>query len=610
MSSADVRYSVVVDFGVEAAALSNIAGRMGGLQSKVKDLGGEFAGFGKGMVSSIDSALSSVTSTIVDGVTSAAVVAGGALVAGLGAAVKEGFKFGEYVESSTNGLAATLGMLGNIPIDQGLRQAQESVENLRKAAAVLPGEFKDALGAFSSILPAGLTNGVEISRLEKLGAQSVAVAASLGIAQNVAGHELAAMLEGRARSSMPLVARLGVHATDWNKQDSATRFAKIEDLFGKMDPAMQLFAQSFEGLSSTARDNARNVAKTLAAPLFSSVKRELGRGLAWFGQNEDAVHAWATRLGLGIEGAFTRGVEAARYWFPIVSTFAENLYGGIRGAFSRVEPLIKRIASHAERFMLDPSSVDRLVHGAELLLAAKAGTSALSFGATAAGSLGPLLGSLGGAEGLAGLASAAGPAAVAIAALGVGVFGAVDVLTDGSNRWHDTAVASAESIAANSWKSAQALTEMGERARPLVDLFGVGLITAADRAVQSLTGWVDALDKTQAFMMDHLWSKLGLGAKLSDDAIDPARPFQEVAASKLAIGGALAAVDEMQRRSEHKIPKTSTHVTNNIRLQLQTNADPNRIAATLRDLQHQMTTYPTSSKHDVNRTLRAGVGGR
>jgi hypothetical protein len=582
----DVSYSVEVSFltrGDLSKSLGNLGGTVGKLNSSLSGVGENFA-------RSFGASIDKVGGTIVDTIGGAAKYGGATLAAGLGAALKEGLNFGAFVEGSTNGLAATLSMLGDIPIDKGLRQAERSVENLRKAAAVLPGEFKDALGAFQSILPAGLNNGVSMARLEKLGAQSVAVAASLGIQQSVAGHELAALLEGRARSSMPLASRLGIHAKEWNAQSADKRFSKIETMFGKMDPAMQLFQGSWAGMTSTIKDNARNVSKTFAAPLFDSIKLEMGKGLAWFGSHEDEVHAWAAKLGVGVDYAFHQGLDALRHWTPIAVTFGHTLYAGVSRAAARLESFAQRLGTMAERFMLDPHAIDKLERVAGELVALRVGAGVASGAGSLMSSM-PALSAMGAP--IAELASAAPFIAAGLAAAAVAAYGFTSALTDTSSQLHAVAVEEAKSGAASTARLGREAMTAADGLKPLAELAGV----ASARVYEHVTGTLADLAHIANVAGEALqqWTFLLSGAPLNKTPTGgPDYPYSP---NGWEYGGSVKSLDFLGDDGAPKAPSVHNHhttINNKIEVRVVSNQDPNRIAKKTVDLIRDASRNPKS----------------
>jgi hypothetical protein len=606
----DVKYSVEIEFFMNSSALDASQSKVKG---KVRDLHKEFAHLGSGFASGVDNALSGVVSSITDTVQKAAIVGGGVFAAGLGKALHEGIGFSQYTEDLTNGIAGTLAMLGDVPLDRGIQQAVKSTENLRKLALKLPGEFKDAANAFSYILPVGLDHGVDLARLEKIGAMGVAAAAALGINQATAGHETAALLEGRASSRMPLFAKLGLgSAKEFNALPFEKRLEAIESRYMKLGPAMDLYAGSWSGMTSAGTDQARNLAKTFAAPLFGSLKGELGRGLEWFGRNEDAAHAWAANLGVYVDRAFRGSIDAMRRWYGPATTFGHTLYSGIHSAFIRIEPYLVRFEDLALRFLQDPQAFDKLAHAASSLVALKAGSSALSFGMSSASGLGSLVAGLGSAGvGVADLAAFVGPAALGIGALALAAEGAAHALTDPTSAYHADAKEAFAGMAQGAKDIAVQFQHLDTNTRDARDAVGTALMETAGAFETGVAWWLywinrtieadnaqwdaarknylpQVIDDTAEALADLHKSIVEASNQTWLDTYNPIKRMGEAAAEREKVP------------NERKVPKHVTNVHGGIHINIEGSADPARVAVKAVDILQRRLMAPNGVRSNPN----------
>lgn len=598
--SSDIQYSVEVAF----LTSGNFTAPLSSLKSKVGDLGREFSHFGVGALKTIDSAMSSIGTKIVETVGTAALAASGALVLGLGHAVKEGLDFNAYIESSVNGIAATLAMLGDIPLNKGLQQANAAAEQLRKNMASLPGEFSDGMAVLNSIMPAMTNGGQSMDQAVWMASHAVAAAAALNVPMQTAARELGKMLDpnGHVTTAMPLFTRMGLgSAKDWNKLSGDERFNRIQSSFKKLDPAMANFQGSWEGMTSTARDNARNVAKTFAQPLFGSIKGQFERSLAWFSQNEDYVHGFANNLGVYIDRAFHGGLNAIHRWFAPVTTFGHNLGQALSSAFHTVEPYLERFESVATKFLSSPDAVGKLMHGASMLVAAKAGTSALANGASAMSGMGSLLGTAGlsGAE----LATMAGPAAVAIIGLGVAAEGAVHALTDASSAYHASAINSSTEIVASGGKLAYELAALDAATREVRDGLGAAFLGWLSNGVGQLTLHAEAANKGVEAIESYNEAARDAGTKLrhwlglSSDRDLVSNQDQMMADLRAGVATSIAetftatysplkaladATADSGKEAKRKVPQTHVNV-GKVEIRIDGADDPRRVAVTVED---------------------------
>lgn len=598
MSDAAVRYGIEIEYLTKGNLFAGLEGgrALGSVRDLERKMSGSLARVGDGFASGFGRAVEGVSSTLYDGVVSAAKYAGVAAAGAIGFALKDGIRFSDYIEQSTIGIASVRTMLGGEHFDAAERAAAASVERMRVLAKDLPGEMKDVVGSFAYIQSATIGLGIKDTRAESLAAHGVAAAAAIGVNQATFGHELAAMIEGRARSAMPAVAKLGFVAKELNAMDPLKRFAMIEDRIHKLGPAIERYKTSWAGLTSAGRDSMRQTARVFASPIFESLKTEMGRGLEWFGKNEDAVNAWATRLGVQVDYAFHRGLDAVKYWLPIVHTFGENLYESVAGAFRRVEPIIGRLAAGAERFMLDPDAPSRLAHGAALLGGARLGVGAANL-------LGPALG------------AELGPALLGLAPLAIAAAGAVHAYTDETSYAHDAVVRGVDDIRSRVGPTFEHLTAAAARlegpAVILADRLGTVLVQSLEASALVIEKgtwlfdqWTGALEKAYGAIKPFLDKVYGPTLNRESDVISVNREPLQI----MSLHSMNTTADEIDRslKKVHAAPNHTTNVHNHFKVDLHTGADPNRVAVVLKDLQKQMVRNPLSSPHDVNRTLRAG----
>lgn len=494
----DITYGITIEY-LQAGNLSLPSG-FNALQSSAKSLETSLGGMGQTFARGFGSAVDAVGSTIIDAVSTASLAAGGALATGLALATKAGIEFNATIENATLGLATVQDMQLGTGIEQGMRNASAAIESARKDAQRLPGEFKDLVQIMQSAAPAALQRGIDLPRLERMSANAMAAASAMGVSYLVAGRQLAATLEGRATSAMAFPMRLGLDREAIKKMTGPQRADAIEAALAKANPSVALYAQSWAGLTSTAHDSARQLSGIMAAPVFGSMKGELGRALEWFGNNEDKVNAIAANLGVYIDRAFHFGLDAARKWIPIAETFGRRLYDSISGAFAIAEPYLRRFAGMAEHFARDPNAPHMIGSAALALGGAKAASVGMDLGIDALKTFGPLLSSAGFSA--AELGAAGLVAAPAVAALGLGAAGALDILTDSSNSLHDFAVQQLGEMKTEAISAGKSMGELAQTARPLVDLLGADLLLsvnltvgAFDLVVSSMTSFYEGMKK-------------------------------------------------------------------------------------------------------------------
>lgn len=575
-----------VSYGVEIAFLTsgNFNALNGALQSAqqfgrtMKDAKHSLSGLGSHFASSFGSAVDNVSSMIVDSTITAAKYAGTAAAAALGYAVKSGLGANADFEGSINSIASTLHMLGDVPLDQGVRQATESTEHLRQLAAKLPGTFADARNAFASIVPVGVTHGIEMKRLEKLAAESVAVGASLGVDQRTAGHETASILEGRARASMPLFARLGLgSATDFNKLSAEKRFAKVEERFGKMGESLSLFENSWHGMTSTMGDNLTNVARHFTMPLFDSMKGSLRRFLDYYSANEDRFLSTAITWGQYLRHGWERGTEIALKWGPILFSAGKRFGDALVDGFERIKPMLDRGAALVERFAKDEHAPSKVGTAAMVLGGARLGVGAANM-------LGPALG------------AELGPALLYLAPLAIAAGGALHAYADEQSYAHDSVVRGVEDIRSRigpTWDHlTAAMTRLEGPALLVADRMGTVLVQSLEgsalvieKGTWLFDKWTGALEKAYGAIKPFLDRVYGPTLNRDSDVIDPMRPaFEYQPQPKLFDSAGLEALAK-----NTKPPVHTTHIHNpRVEVRVDGSEDPHRVATKTADIVMKM----------------------
>ncbi|MBX3218983.1 MAG: hypothetical protein KF795_00610 [Labilithrix sp.] len=596
--SADLQYNVSVVF--------SSSGRIdGGLQrmQRVQEQGADkylakVAGAGQRLSASVGGVFDSAASSFISTAGTVGALAGTAAAAGIGKALHTGIEFADTIERAQLGVATVKTALGDMPFPKALREAVETTEELRKAAARLPGEFKDALEMYSSIVPAGQQLGLDDKMMTKLATRGVAMAAALGINQATFAHELSSALGGRVTSAMPLARKLGLHQSDWKKLKPQERVDYFDKLFTKADPAIEAYSHSWAGLTSATKDNGRNVARAFADPLFGSVKRELERGLDWFGANESSVMTWASTLGHYVSYAFDRGLDKIREWGPAALTFARTVGHGLSSAFNAASPYLARLEKLTLRFMSDPQALDKLAKVAGTLVAARAGVGALGVGSSGLSSLAPLLGSVGGgAASLAAMAPVTAGAAAALGLLAIGTYGATSALTDGSSRYHDAAVKFAASIGVKTTETAASLTRLETSVRPITELFGTVLLAKLDlmaTGIQVTIGWYELLGQSLRRFYDWM-PDMFKGGVTADEMMTDRREMDYRGFAK-----ALNFDGDGDDYGKAKMKAPVIHQTNYNKVQINVDGteDPDRVAQTVFEKFDDTIKNPTTSPWD------------
>jgi len=584
--SAGTVYKIGIEFTESGRPLDGMNQKLSDLEKKTAGFHQSFAKGGAAMMSGFTGAADKAFGAMTTMATATAAIVGAAFGAGITTAIKEGFSFADQIESAKIGIGTIASALGSTSFDGGFRDAEDSVERLRKLAMKLPGETKDAVNAYQNLLPVGITHGVANEQLESMAARGVAVASAIGVNQNVFAHEMSAILEGRATSRMPAVAKLGLHAKDINAMSFEKRMSKVSEIFDRMDPAIEKYSHSFAGLTSSAKDAARQTAKIFSTPLFESTKNTLENVLAWYGKNTHAVDKWATYLGERVQLAYEAGRSLFVTYLPIAIQFGEHLIHGAKTAAEYLKPLASMIGKHG---------AGALGTGAALVGGAKVA----SLGVSGGQALSPIMG----ATGLGGLAGA-GVGMAALAAASVTVGGALAALSDRTFAYRDVAVSAFASIQHSFSGIITSVTTIAQVAGPLllraVEVVGtvaLGMASGMATGIEFMTGLWGNFFGWMGQKLSALGRLIGLdltadsgllvpgGKRIGHDGRDVYRPFNEVERAPAVVNH-------------------NTTVHGGIRIEVSSNQDPGRIAKAVYETFQDRMRNPIKSERDPDAKFR------
>lgn len=313
---------------------------------------------------------------------------------------------------SVNGLAA------NVPA--GITMAQDQIAKMRVDAQKLPGEFEDLQKIFMTTAIPQFQAGATADQARKLSAQIMAAGAVMGLQSDMTAREAAMLLSGRAGAHNVFGTRLGFSgekAKELNKASPEERLKMVSAETNKYAGAIDIFAHSYEGLSSTLVDNVKNFGRLASAPLFESVKETLSDINDWFSANQDDVNRFAAHLGIGIKDAFEWGKKEIIEWYPIVENFVEVAWHRMEAFWDDVKPSVMAFGQAFKDALQDPNGTIDKLHDLFVLYAAVKGVS-LTMGLASAAA--PMAGAVG--QGVAWMAG--GGIATGAAAAGAGVEGA------------------------------------------------------------------------------------------------------------------------------------------------------------------------------------------
>ncbi len=609
MNDTGIRYSVEVAFlstGSISSPLASVSSSIVGINAKTKDWNKSLLSGVSGFASSFNSALDSIGSTLAGIGETALTIGISAAALGMGALVKKGFEFNDTMEQTQISFAAMANANGLIAnMHQGMELSRSVMQDMRVDAAALPGEFKDLSKIMGEIMPMGAQHGMDIHQIEKLSAQAMSAGAALSVDFGDVGSAMRMMMAGKVRSNNPFFGKGGFHgeggapgsATEFNKLSYDKRMEAIHKIVDKLSESMEYSANSWRGLMTTITDKMRQGAGAIMMPLFNTAKGMMKSLGNWVGDNQLKLFSMAETFGLKLKDGFLRAIEIVQEWYPVVETFVETMYNGIKGVFDRMSPFIHEAFGWLKDFLTDPKAFDRI----EKMLASAA---ALRVGgAVVSGGLGLLkegssLAALGGTDTVAAFSGALKTAIPLIGLLGIAAEGAAHATLDKTSPGHKMALDMVNQIK----DSIRPGTGMGA-ARDVVDLTGVGLLGATALAIRGLNGVIDSLAGgfriiTESIQEASAALRGDFSVALKHHAFNTAmlnapQPIeidrnQEIRMTHALVGHA---EPNMGHGKFYEPPKSVTNI-HQVNINVNGNEDPNRVARKTVDMVNDLARHP------------------
>lgn len=450
--------------------------------SKLSAIDNSFSKIGSSL-STVASSVTDLFTTAVEKAASLALTMGEVGAAAASAAVIFGLHFNNQLEQTKISFAAAFGAAGITgSMNEGLVAADQLTSKMLQDVMKLPITFKDFTDMFRSISVPGFNLGASAGELEEF-SRKLVIASSVvvpNMSTKVVGREMSMMLTGHVTSANTLARNLGFVGDELEKLrhgDPADRMKMITEHLDRFAGAGEKFSTSFKAMFTTLKDIGQLFAARATSPLFDSIKGTLKDIVDWLSSHKALVGAWADAFGTRLAAAWSKGVEIAKEWGPLIIDFSEKAGRKLLEIFNELKPTIHKIADIVKGMLTDSEGTfNKIKTGLELYGIAKLGGSSLVGGAMRAGSaLGPEGGLIAGAV-MAGLAFDVAAASHAISHN-----------TNVHKMWNDTTA-----------KLSQSFEKLAEVSFPLQELFmklveGLGgqIVASLDLAASALKKFTD-----------------------------------------------------------------------------------------------------------------------
>jgi hypothetical protein len=314
-----------------------------------------------------------------------------AVTTGVAAVTWGVMKLNSELETTRTSLGAIFTAQGQAgTLNAGLELASDTIVQMRKDAALLPGEFSDLLNIMSTTAIPAFQAGLDVDGLREMSSKLMASGVVASMPLDMVAREAAQLMGGRAGGHNVLGQRLmGLHgdtAKQFNKMTAADRLEKINTELDKYSGAIQVFGQGWEGLSSTAVDAGKEWVRMMSEPLFDVLKTDLGGINEWFDQNQSLLSAWAQVIGQKLVEAWDWGKKKILEWWPLIQNFASVAMDRLKAVWVDIEPAVVRIGEALKEALADPNgSIDKLITLAKLWGVAKVSGGVLGMGGKVVG---------------------------------------------------------------------------------------------------------------------------------------------------------------------------------------------------------------------------------
>lgn len=366
-------YQVVVDLQTRGdLGVTRTRSGLGQLESgfsRVKDLARDI---GTGAASALDRVATSALNV-------GSTIAKWGAVAGVGAVTYGVVGLNSELEKTKISLASIFSANGQANgINDGLSLAADTIQKMRRDAAMLPGEFTDLMNIMQTTAIPAFQSGMNVDALREFSSKLMATGVVASMPLDQVAREAAQLMQGRSGAhnvlGMKLMNLSGESAEQFNKMGAVERLSKMNAELDKYKGSIAVFGTSWEGISSTFKDNVKESLRLATSPLFDHMKDALAGANAWFTANQSAVMSWSQRIGDGLADSFEFGLAKIREWGPLITDFASGAYEKFRMIWIEARPAVNAFSDAFRRALEDPNgTIDKLLFLAKVWTGVKIG---------------------------------------------------------------------------------------------------------------------------------------------------------------------------------------------------------------------------------------------
>jgi len=230
---------------------------------------------------------------------------GAAVTTGLvGVAAKRAFiDFNSNLEQARTQMAGMFMQAGTGTWEESLTTSNKLIADFQQLAKQSVGTTKDFVDMASMIVRPITAAGLGMKDIEEFTQGAVIASRAFGIAADVAARDIEGALMGQLRSvdrfARSLLEPLGYVGEEgrsrFNQLSAAERAAELKkgltsDAIKNMAKAQEF---SFEGVTSTLKDNLQMTLGTIGLPLFKAITNEVKKWNEWIAKNPEKIKQFA-----------------------------------------------------------------------------------------------------------------------------------------------------------------------------------------------------------------------------------------------------------------------------------------------------------------------------
>lgn len=219
------------------------------------------------------------------------------------------------IAGMVNAAGATNASGGIASWGESMQFAEQTMVQIRRDAAALPGEAEDFVEVFRAGLAPALEAGMRASDVAQFTNRFAAVGISFRVDAPQIGRDLNLMLQGRAGAHVNMWNRLkstiGLTAAQFNALTAAQRQARIDEAIRRYDNMIGAFGNTWEAVSSTTVSYFKELARFGSRPMFDALKNDLRDLNSWWDAHQHQIQEVAHGIGTSLADAYHGAGEAA-----------------------------------------------------------------------------------------------------------------------------------------------------------------------------------------------------------------------------------------------------------------------------------------------------------